>query len=97
LSANVNEELQHKAMLGEKATRLLENEDLREFVDAYDAFLLEQEQMLTPRDTNQFTVLRSIRRGLGEFIGTFIPGIQAEGEAARMEQQGVSPDKRIIL
>lgn len=92
-----NEELEKKAMFGEKAARLLENEDFVDAVKAYDAFLAEQEEGLAPRDTEKFTVLRAIRRGVAQFVEAFLEGVKAEGEAARMEQQGITPDKRIIL
>ena len=92
-----SEELEKKAMFGEKAARLLENEDFVDAVRAYDAFLAEQEEQLAPRDTEKFTVLRAIRRGVAQFREAFLEGVKAEGEAARMEQQGISPDKRIIM
>lgn len=91
------EELQKKANLGERATRLLEGGDLAEFVAAYDAMISEQEQMLAPRDTDKFTILRAGRRIMGEFMATFLEGVKAEGEAARMEMNGETPDKRIII
>lgn len=91
------EEIEHKAMLGEKAARLIENEDLQQALAAYDAMIAEQEQMLAPRDTDKFTILRSIRRGMTEFMQSFLEGVKIEGEMARAEQQGISPDKRIIL
>ena len=93
----MDEELSHKASLGDKAARLLENPDLKEFIDAYDAMLSDQEELLAPMDKDKFMIIRAGRRILGEFIGTFMPGVQAEGEMARAEQQGLAPDKRIIL
>lgn len=92
-----NEELQRAASRGEKAARLIENEDLREAVAAYDAMISEQEQGLGPLDTNKFTVLRAGRRIMREFMETFLEGVKAEGEDARNQLQGASPDKRIIL
>ena len=41
-----SEELEKKAMFGEKAARLLENDDFVDAVRAYDAFLAEQEEQL---------------------------------------------------
>lgn len=92
-----SEELERDAALGEKAARLLENEDLTQAIQAYDAFLAEQEGQLAPRDTDKFTVLRAIRRGMQQFTESFLEGVKAQGEAARMEQQGIAPDKRIIM
>ena len=91
------EELQKKASLGERASRLIEGGDLAEFVAAYDAMIAEQEQGLAPLDTNKFTVLRAGRRIMREFMETFLEGVKAEGEDARNQLQGASPDKRIIL
>jgi hypothetical protein len=93
----VNEELQRKAELGERASRLLDGGDLRTFVDAYDAMIAEQENGLAPLDTQKFTIMRAGRRIMAEFMGTFLEGVKAEGEGARAEMQGLSPDKRIIL
>lgn len=92
-----SEELERKAILGEKAAHLIENEDLIQALAAYDAMIAEQEQLLAPRDTDKFTILRAIRRGMSEFVASFLEGVKAEGEAARIEQQGVAPEKRIIL
>lgn len=92
-----SEELEKKAMFGEKAARLLENEDLIQAIQAYDAMIAEQEGLLAPRDTDKFTVLRAIRRGMQQFTDSFLEGVKAQGEAARMEQQGIAPDKRILM
>lgn len=91
------EELEAKALLGEKAARLLADEDLKHALKAYDAMIAEQEQMLAPRDTEKFTVLRAGRRVMGEFLGTFLEGVKAEGEDARAELQGEDRGKKVIL
>ena len=91
------EELERQAMLGEKAAQLLENDDLKRALAAYDAMIAEQEQGLAPLDTSKFTILRAGRRVMAEFMGSFLEGVKAEGEAARMELNGETIDKRIIL
>ena len=91
------EELERQAMLGEKAARLLENEDLTRALAAYDAMIAEQEQGLAPLDTSKFIILRAGRRVMAEFMGSFLEGVKAEGEAARMELNGETTEKRIIL
>ena len=91
------EELERQAMLGEKAARLLENEDLTRAPAAYDAMIAEQEQGHAPLDTSKLTILRAGRRVLAEFMGSFLEGVKAEGEAARMDMNGDTPDKRILI
>ena len=91
-----SEDLQIIAMRGEKAARLLENDDFIECLTAFKNKCAAEELEFLPGQAGLWALKRNSRLTIDD-IFSFLEGVKSEGDAARKEQQGISPEKRIIM
>ena len=89
------DELQFTAERGEKAQRLLENEDLIQFIGNYQDALHAEEEQISPLEVSRFAALRSARRAVANFV-TYLETEAALGTKAREESQGVGKSSIIV-